>query len=493
VPNLWIAIALAAGALAGAAIVFALHRPRQRRDERERENLRIDLVTARDRLTELEEACRRVIDLAVRGIEEAARDANRVLRGRADAQGNHLRILDEMERALGGRPERPANDLDTMRRTEQVLDEQEKRLRGLGGDADALTRSAEAAGTAAGTMIEVIAEMERGAEGLTAASNDTAHATEQLDDALGRMQTNAGDTAAISAKVANEAERGYRAVHKTLDEIERIRDLAETARKRIDALGGRVVGIGDVVRVIHEIAEKTNLLALNASIIAAQAGEHGRSFAVVAQEIKALAQKTAASTKQISEQIRGVQDESERAMEAMAAGVSAVSEGFQVALGAGDALGEIRQSARTAQKRVQLMMRAMEEQASASRRVVEAANVLSQRALALTGTIREQGIHRGRLGEAATTLSESAGRISRIVREQVEGGRTLADVVGKLISETTMFLRGHREVRRHVDRLHQGATQLGGFDSEVSERLAAMHEAATQLREELGRVSSFTT
>ena len=309
-----------------------------------------------------------------------------------------------------------------------------------------------------------------------------------MDDALRRVQGGAGETANISSKVSAEAERGYRAVHKTLDEIERIRDLTETARKRIDALGVRVVGIGDVVRVIQEIAEKTNLLALNASIIAAQAGEHGRGFAVVAQEIKALAQKTAASTKQIGEQIRGVQEESERAMEAMANGVNAVGEGFQVALGAGDALGEIRQSARSAQKKVQAMTRAMEEQASSSRRVVDVASQLADRAAILASSIKDQGTQGDRLRESAETLAESSTRMSRLVREYNEGGRTIGEVVGRLTSEAALLMRGQKDLVRQLDRLQTGAAQLQGSEHDFVERLAAVDEAAMQLREEVGRL-----
>src|SRR5262249_4684704 len=299
-----------------------------------------------------------------------------------------------------------------------------------------------------------------------------------------------GDTADIAAKVANEAERGYRAVHRTLDEIERVRSLAETARQRIDALGGRVIGIGDVVRVIQEIGEKTNLRALNASIIAAQAGAHGRGFAVVAQEIRALAQRTATSTKQIREQIAGVREESERAAEAVSTGVEAIAQGFQVALHAGDALGEIRQGTRAAQKKVQAMLRSIDEQASASRRVVDAANVLAERAARLSASITEQGLHRSRLADRAQTRVDAAQRVARVSREQLESGRTLGDIVGRVAQETSSFSRGQKDIRRSIDRIHDGAARLSGLEIEVVQRIESVNEAAAQLREELARMAA---
>src|ERR1041384_5551262 len=95
---------------------------------------------------------------------------------------------------------------------------------------------------------------------------------------------------------------------------------SRTAGDVIRQLGERIAAIGNILNVIDDVAEQTSLLALNAAIIAAQAGEHGRGFAVVADEIKDLAERTGASTKEIAELIRSVQDESRNAVAAMKIG-----------------------------------------------------------------------------------------------------------------------------------------------------------------------------
>jgi methyl-accepting chemotaxis protein len=492
IPAWSLALALVGGLLVGALIAASAYRQRARRARKDADRWRGEVEALRDRLTDVSDVCRRALELAERGLTDPARSAQRAIRGRSEAQLGLVRNLEELERTVGaGRVDAAAAELEASARVAQTsIEDNGLKTQALVSEADALARMAEQSTTAITVTAELIATLEKSADQLAVSSDATAQATAQMDDALRRGQGGAGDTAQISAKVAAEAERGYRAVHKTLDEIERIRDLAETARKRIDSLGSRVVGIGDVVRVIQEIAEKTNLLALNASIIAAQAGEHGRSFAVVAQEIKALAQKTAASTKQISEQIRGVQDESERAMEAMATGVAAVGEGFQVALGAGDALGEIRQSARVAQKKVQTMMRAMEEQATASARVIDAATILAQRAAQLTAAVKEHSIHRERLAETAGSVLEAAQRIARMTREQLEGGSSLAEAVTRLSSDMSTLLRNRKDLRRQIDRLSQGAGQLTGLEAEVTLRLTAVGEAADRLHAELSAVGT---
>src|SRR5690606_30814219 len=131
-----------------------------------------------------------------------------------------------------------------------------------------------------------------------------------MDVAIGQVETNASETARLSEQVSTDAATGMLALQKTLAGIDKIKDSSRTAADVIESLGRRIASIGNVLNVIDDVAEQTNLLALNAAIIAAQAGEHGKGFAVVAEEIKDLAERTGASTKEIVELIRGVQDES---------------------------------------------------------------------------------------------------------------------------------------------------------------------------------------
>src|SRR5439155_23594288 len=121
---------------------------------------------------------------------------------------------------------------------------------------------------------------------------------------------------------------------------------SRTAARVIESLGKRISDIGNILNVIDDVAEQTNLLALNAAIIAAQAGEHGKGFAVVAEEIKDLAERTGASTKEIAELIRSIQDESKNAVGAMDRGVRNVEEGVRLGQEAEGALKKIQESSR---------------------------------------------------------------------------------------------------------------------------------------------------
>ena len=489
-------IAGAAGLLVGLAAGVAFTRGKLNESTRRENRLETERLNAVARLRELQGTCDRLLAQTADRLEAAARDAYQAVRSRSDARGGVGQMLGTLEDLIanlaGGRGNAAAwiEGIDqAARRAEGTSVESERGVRELVDETEALARASESAASIGIAVAGALTDVSKQINFLMLASNDTTGAATQMNDALARVHGGASDTATLSSKVVVEAEKGYRAVHKTLDEIERIRGVTEQAAQRIDALGRRVAGIGDVVKMIQEIAEKTNLLALNASIIAAQAGEHGRGFAVVAQEIKALALRTAASTKQISEQIRGVQDESQRAMDAMASGVKAVDEGFQVALGAGDALGEIRQSARSAQKKTQSIARVIDEQKDASRRVVEAASTLADRAQQLAVKINAEADHADQLRAGARGVSEAATRIDRLAREQLQTVQAVGTVVGKALGDALTLTRGHKDLRRQVDLLHHGASRIAGLETDMADRLAQVNEAAAQLREEMARLS----
>jgi len=325
---------------------------------------------------------------------------------------------------------------------------------------------------------------------LVAAAGEAVGAASAMDNVIRKLQASAAETAELSTQVSTEAERGYRAVHRTLDEIERIRSLTGVARARIEALGDRVADIGHVVRVIQDITEKTNLLALNASIIAAQAGEHGRSFAVVANEIKALAQRTAASTKEISEQIRGVQEESERATAAMVDGVSAVGEGFQIAIAAGDALDAIRQSARSAQKRVQSMTRTLKQQSSVTQQVVDSAASVSDRAGSFAQAVRGQSSLAGRLRTVAMEIHEDAERITALLREHGATATHSAETIGEVVDRLVAMYQRQQEIDRGLRELKSESAQGRGAGDELAAHWASVSETAAQLRARVEALAS---
>jgi methyl-accepting chemotaxis protein len=431
----------------------------------------------------------------LRAVGAQADEATRAAAASGAAAAAHARAvgalttdLGALDRGAGEACTAAARLVEVARQARGDLARGEEVLGQVLGEAGALRRGSEAARAETEALIAEIGRATAGLGELGERADATAASTLAMDAGIGRIRTAAGDTAELSSKVSDAAEKGYRAVHHTLDAIERIRDLSRAAHQTIDSLGARLQGIGQVVSVIEEIAQKTNLLALNASIIAAQAGQHGRGMAVVAGEIKSLAQRTASSTQEIADQILGIQHESVRAMETMAAGVEAVNHGFQVAIAAGDALGEIRQTALTAQKRVQAIARTMDEHAQASRRAAEATGELAGRTREYARSVQQQARAGEVIRAAAGEVMEAAGRVDAKLRAGAET-RTLGAVQVESVIAAAAQLHAREEARRDaVQGLAAAYAAAVAQDDLLRDRLAAVTTAAEAVRAELQRL-----
>jgi methyl-accepting chemotaxis protein len=195
-------------------------------------------------------------------------------------------------------------------------------------------------------------------------SEQAASSMEELNSSFVDVARNTS-VAADSAKQAAElATKGGEVVTKTINGMNRISSSVNEAATTVEALGRRSEQIGNIVQVINDIAGQTNLLALNAAIEAARAGEQGRGFAVVADEVRKLAERTTAATSEIADMIKGIQDDTGTAVTSMQGGTEEVEEGVQLANQAGEALQQIVDSVLSVTDMVQQISTAAEEQSS---------------------------------------------------------------------------------------------------------------------------------
>jgi methyl-accepting chemotaxis protein len=163
-------------------------------------------------------------------------------------------------------------------------------------------------------------------------------AVTEMTGLMAEVRTTVGDSVAATGEAREAVEAGQQAVGETMSAIGRLRGEARETAMKIKRLGESSQEIGEIVRLINEIADQTHLLALNASIQAAMAGEHGRGFAVVAEEVRALAERSAAATSKIEELIRVIQADTNAAMVAMERSTQEVVAGSRLADKAGNAL-----------------------------------------------------------------------------------------------------------------------------------------------------------
>lgn len=215
-------------------------------------------------------------------------------------------------------------------------------------------------------------EISSSASQTAASSREQASQTHQVASAMHEVSTTTEEVSENSRKAANAADeavktarRGGKVVESTLETIRRIASSSKETASRIDALGKSSQRIGTIVAVIDDIADQTNLLALNAAIEAARAGEQGRGFAVVADEVRKLAERTATATKEIGEMIGSIQAETRNTVAALELGTKDVETGVEKTSAAGEALSQIISVIDDVGQRITQIATAATEQTSA--------------------------------------------------------------------------------------------------------------------------------
>ena len=290
-----------------------------------------------------------------------------------------------------------------------------------------------------------IKEVARNIEELLATAEETSSSMREMDASIGQVETNANETARLSEQVQADAEKGVEALRKTLDGIDRIKESSRTASGSIEGLGRRIQEIGNVLNVIDDVAEQTNLLALNAAIIAAQAGEHGKGFAVVAEEIKELAERTGASTQEIADLVRGVQDASRLAVGAMNQGVRNVEEGVQLGREAEQALRKIFDSAQKSTLMVKAIARATVEQSRGSKQVTGSIGRFAVTVQQISLASNEQAKGSEQIMKSAERMKALTQHVQRSAQEQSHGSRQLTRSIEKVNEMVTHLNRAQKE------------------------------------------------
>ncbi|MFT0624586.1 methyl-accepting chemotaxis protein [Ectopseudomonas guguanensis] len=210
------------------------------------------------------------------------------------------------------------------------------------------------------------------------AASSMAATVEELTVSINHVADNANEAHGLSSDSGRQSAEGGAVIQETLGSMQRIADTVQGAAAQIAELGQHSDQISSIVNVIKEIADQTNLLALNAAIEAARAGEQGRGFAVVADEVRLLAQRTANSTQEITEMIKKIQLGTRNAVSNMEIGVQQVNGGVEQASQAGDAIVAIRQASGRVVDVVDQISLALREQTVASQDVARNVERIAQ-------------------------------------------------------------------------------------------------------------------
>ncbi len=317
-----------------------------------------------------------------------------------------------------------------------------------------LTGGIDETSSSIGEMSASIREIAKNAEDLSAVSEETLSAIDEIISSIKEVEQHARESAALSEKVTEDASTlGVASIGKTMEGMRNIKAAVEKTSETIHKLGGRSDEIGNILTVIEEITDQTTLLALNAAILAAQAGEHGKGFSVVAGEIKDLAERTAFSTQEIAQLIQSVRQEVKEAVDSMEDGMTSVNEGLKLTKDASTALHKILESSKKSSEMSNSIKRTTGEQVITAKSVSEAMERVRNMVDQIANSTGEQSKGVSLIMQASDRMRDAAHQVDVATEQQAAGSRQISQAV-EVVSDRT------QEISRAIYEQKIGSKQI---------------------------------
>ncbi len=321
--------------------------------------------------------------------------------------------------------------------------------KGANGQSSSLQQTA----SSMSQLTAAINQIAKGAEEQAESIQEATGIVKEVSAAIGEVAANAQAGAEAWGVTATSAAEGARMTHETVKGMGKIRKAMDLVSTRVTDLGGRSEEIGKIVATIDDIAAQTNLLALNAAIEAARAGEQGRGFAVVADEVRKLAERSSIATKEIAALVGGIQTSVREAVNAMQQGGKDVEVGYQLATDAGTSLDAILERSQVVGKQVEHISNAAKQLNDLSSQVVSAiegiGRVVEENAVATEQMRDNSGAVSSAIGDstcvaeqnsaAAQEVSASVQEMSAQVEETLAAAQSLSDMSEEMERAVAVF------------------------------------------------------
>ncbi len=355
-----------------------------------------------------------------------------------------------------------------------------------------LTTSVDDIGSSMSQLSGAIRQIDNGVHALDQTSATTASSVMEFDASIRNIEDYASQSFIISDQVIRDAESGKQAVDATIVGIDEIKDASRTTADSIGSLSKKAKNIGSIVTVIDEIAQQTSLLALNASIIAAQAGTHGRSFAVVAAEIKKLSERTTRSTREIGEVIKGVQAEIEWAVQSISVASESINNGERLSQQAGAVLDKIVNGVNRTSQQMSEIARATKEQAHGSEMIRSAMEQIADMTTAIAQSTDQQRKGSESIQGEVDKVRIFSADVKRSMQEQANVGgligsmtQKVSDMSGQIRKACVEQTLGSQRIEKSVERIRQSSADVRQETHVVDNGVAKLGKQTELLLQEI--------